>query len=347
MSVYELDIQKIEQLLNSATSERQRKMYQALLDKARSQERASTDSKASRTTPSTEKKAKAKTKTTKNKKKKATPQSARTTHGTEPSSVPVSSTTEASTPTIQSTKPLTESTTQLTEEESSVSPQTEPKSQSKEPPKQQSDAEPPIFQAKGALIATPYVQGERLKVAIDEREYNLSYNRGDQRRAYVSLSSELEKNGSKPMFLRVYPQATFERSSAEPRLSFSLVNFSQDCEKINDEPKGFVLRGIWQYIPHCDSPVISIYRNRDRLPAFKRLNAKQQFHFAKPHHIPVVWSATVEPFKYNPSLEKSEQMPRYFVEVRAIFKDGLYVVEEMLREPTVDIPKLIKVSKKN
>ncbi len=268
MSVYELDIQKIEQLLNSATSERQRKMYQALLDKARRKERASTDSKASRTTPSTAKKTKAKTsqktetKTTKNKKKKATPQSARTTHGTEPSSVPVSSTTEASTPTIQSTKPLTESTTQLTEEESSVSPQTEPKSQSKEPPKQQSDAEPPIFQAKGALIATPYVQGDRLKVAIDEREYNLSYNRGYQRRAYVSLSSELEKNGSKPMFLRVYPQATFERSSAEPRLSFSLVNFSQDCEKINDEPKGFVLRGIWQYIPHCDSPVFHLPQSR-------------------------------------------------------------------------------------
>ena len=38
-------------------------------------------------------------------------------------------------------------------------------------------------------------------------------------------------------------------------------------------------------------------------------------------------------------------MPRYFVEVRAIFKDGLYVVEEMLREPTRKIPRFIKVSK--
>ncbi len=363
MSVVQLDLQKIEQLLNSATNERQRKMYQALLDKAQSQFENSTASSASLTTPSTENQAQTKTigqtvtktqaKTTKKKKKKkkATPQSA---------------TTSAS-PAIQSTPPVTErtyvanptaplrapelnsgvassSTTQLRKEESSVSPQTEPKSQSQEP-KQQSDAEPPIFQALGTVIATPYLKGDRLKVAIDEREYDLSCNRGRARQAYMSLFSKLEKNGSKPMLLRVYPQATFDQSDAEPILSFSLVNFSRAREKINNYPKGFILRGIWQYIPDSKSPVITIYRNREQLGFFKRLKGSRQFNFAKPRHIPVVWSATIEPFKYNPSVEKSEQMPRYFVEVRATFKDGLYVVEEMLREPTRKIPRFIKVSK--
>ncbi len=57
MSVYELDIQKIEQLLNSATSSRQRKMYQALLDKALSQKRSPNNDP----TPSTEKKTQTKT----------------------------------------------------------------------------------------------------------------------------------------------------------------------------------------------------------------------------------------------------------------------------------------------
>ena len=344
MSVVQLDIQKIEQLLNSATSSRQRKMYQALLDKARSHSLSSTDSKAPETTHSTTKKTKTETKTTKNKKKKATPQSVRTTHDTEPVSVPVSSTTEAETPTIQSTPPVTESTTQLTQEESSVPPQTEPKSQSQEPPKQQSDDEPTIFQAVGALIATPYLKGDRLKVVIEDCEYDLSYNRGYQRQAYISLCSELKENGSKPMFLRLYPVAKFDRSSTEPILSFSLVNFNLNCEKINNYPQGFVLRGIWQYIPQYKSPVITIYRNLNQLGYFKRLKGERKFSFAKPHHIPVVWDTTVEPFKYNPEAEKGEQMPRYFVEVRAIFKDGLYVVEEMLREPTRKIPKFIKVS---
>ena len=40
-------------------------------------------------------------------------------------------------------------------------------------------------------------------------------------------------------------------------------------------------------------------------------------------------------------------MPRYFVEVRAVFKDGQYTVVEMLNEPTLEIPKLIKPLRKN
>ncbi len=334
MSVYELDIQKIEQLLNSATTSRQRKMYQALLDKARNQKRSSNNDPTPETEKKTQTKTNQKTKTkTTLKQKKATRKEANT---------------EASTPTIQSTTPGPESTTQLTQEESEVPTQTELKSKSEKlQQQQQPDSEPRIFQALGTILATPYLKGDRLKVTIDGRSYDLLYVKGFQRRSHRSLKAELEKNGSKEMFLKLYPSATFDQSSAEPILSFSVANFSLDGEKLNNYPKGFVLRGIWQYIPQCKFPVISIYRNRNQLPAFKKLNAKQQFHFAKPHHIPVVWSATIEPFKYNPSVEKSEQMPRYFVEVRAVFKDGLYVVEEMLREPTVEIPRFIKVSKKN
>ncbi|MDJ0592540.1 MAG: hypothetical protein QNJ72_21535 [Pleurocapsa sp. MO_226.B13] len=320
MGVVQFDIQKIEQLLNSATSERQRKMYQALLNKARRRERASSDSKASGTTPETE----TQTKTTK--KKKATRQSA---------------TTSASPAIPQSTTPVPESTTQLTEEESEL------KSRSKEPEKQQQpNAVLPMFQAIGAVVATPYIKDEHLKMAIDGGEYDLLYTQGFRRRAYNLLKAKLEKNGSSPMFLRLYPKAKFEPNSQQPRLFFSLVNFSSNCEQIKDEPQGFMLRGIWQYIPNSKSPVISIYRNRDQWGYFKKLSKSRQFNFVQPHHIPVVWDATVEPFKFNPQAETGEQMPRYFVEVRAIFKDGLYVVEEMLGEPTLDIPKSIKVPKK-
>ncbi len=339
MSIVQFDSQKIEQLLNSATSSRQRKMYQALLDKARSHSLSSTNSSAPETTPETEKKAqthtkgqtetKTKTKTTKKQKKETGK----------------SDTREADSVKAQKTTPV-EETPKLTQEKSDVPPQTELKSQSKEPQKQQSDAETPIFQAKGVLILTPYIKDNLLKVTIDEREYDLLYVPGSQRKAYMSLKSELEKNGSRKIFLKLYPQATFDRKSAEPLLSFSVANFSLNGDKLNDYPKGFVLRGIWQFIPHSPSPVISIYRNSHQLAAFKKLKEKQQFYFAKPHHIPVVWDAPVEPFKFNPQLEKGEQMPRYFVEVRAIFKDGLYVVEEMQKEPTRKIPKFIKVSKK-
>ena len=340
MSVVQLDIQKIEQLLNSATTSRQRKMYQALLDKARSQKRSSTDSSAPGTTPETEKKTQTKTKgqtetktkaKTANKKKKATL---------------TSTTTEASPAIPQSKTTDPGATTQLTPDSSDTPPQTQPSSLSIAPQKQQPDAETRIFQALGTVIATPYVKDDRLKVAIDKRSYDLLYVRGGQRRFHRSLRAELEKNGSKEMFLKLYPQVKYDYKSQQPRLSFSLVNFSFNCEELNNYPKGFVLRGIWQYIPHDKSPVITIYRNGEQKAYFKKLNKSQQLSFAQPLHIPVVWDGTVEPFKYNPQAETGEQMPRYFVEVRAIFKDGLFVVEEMLREPTLKIPKFIKVSKK-
>ena len=105
------------------------------------------------------------------------------------------------------------------------------------------------------------------------------------------------------------------------------------------------LRGIWQYIPQSKTPVISIYRNRQAMDYFKTLNEKQQLSFARPNHISVVWDASVKPFKFNPNARKRTQMPRYFVEVKTIFKDGLFVVEEMLSEPTVKIPPFIKKSK--
>jgi hypothetical protein len=38
-------------------------------------------------------------------------------------------------------------------------------------------------------------------------------------------------------------------------------------------------------------------------------------------------------------------MPRYFVQVRAIFKNGQFEVVEMLEEPTLDIPRYIKPQK--
>ena len=359
MTIVQFDSQKIEQLLNSATSERQRKMYQALLDKARSQERSSTTNKAPETTPSTEKtaqtltKGKTETKTQTQKKTQTVKKNKKTT--------PQSATTEVSTSTKQSSKTVTESSSLPPKPETpdpatsaiDVAPQTEPKSQSqskksqsKKRKKQQTAAETPIFQAIGAVIATAYLKDDLFKVAINGCEYDLFYAQGFRRQTYSLLREELEKNGSSQMFLRLYPKVKFDYKTSQPRLSFSLVNFSRACEKINDYPQGFVLRGIWQYISHYESPVITIYRNHEQKGFFKKLSKSRQLSFAQPLHIPVVWDAPVEPFKFNPEAEKDSQMPRYFVEVRAIFKDGLYVVEEMMSEPTRKHPKFIKVSKK-
>ena len=339
MSTVKFDSQKIEQLLNAATSERQRKMYQALLNKARSEEHSSTPEKNPKTTSLTVKKTQttSKTKTKTQKKTKTVKKNQKA--SSESTAI------EVFTPAKKSSKTVTES--QLIEDSSEVSLQTELKSQSKKSEKKESAELPSIFQAIGTVIATPYLEEDRLKVVINGCEYDLLYAQGSRRQGHTKLKQELEKNGSSQMFLRLYPRVKYNYNSQEPKLSFSLVSFNRNCEKINDETKGFVLRGIWQYVDRCNYPVISIYRNRERMGFFKSLNEKGQFGFARPHHLPVVWNAPVEAFKYNSQVEKDSQMPRYFVQVRAILKDGAYVVEEMLSEPTVKIPHYIKLPKKN
>ena len=354
MTTVQFDSQKIEQLLNTATSERQRKMYQALLDKARKQERSSTKNKRSETIPSTEKTAQTTTKSSTKTQKKTKTVKKNQKVATQSTTTEVSTTTKQ--PSKQSSKTLTESsplppapvtseTIASTSTATEQAPQTEPQSQSKKKKKKQPATKSPIFQALGTLIATPYFSDERAYIKINGGEYKLSPVGGRNFQTYTKLKKELKKNGSSPMFLRVYPKASFDYKTQQARIVFSLVNFSRDCEKINEQPPGFMLRGIWQYIPHSKTPVITIYRNHEQKKYFKTLGKTQQLAFARPIHIPVVWDAPVEPFKYNPEAEKDAQMPRYFVEVRAILKDGLFVVEEMLSEPSRKIPKFIKISK--
>ena len=103
MSIVQFDSQKIEELLKAATTQRQRKMYQALLDKARSQERSSTTDKKPETTPLTEKKAQTPTK-----KKSETKKKTQTVKKNQKANSQ-SATTETSTKKKQSAKPPTES----------------------------------------------------------------------------------------------------------------------------------------------------------------------------------------------------------------------------------------------
>ena len=155
MTTVQFDSQKIEQLLKVATSERQRKMYQALLDKAQKQERSSTKNKRPETISSTEKTAQTKTKTSTKTQKKTKTIKKNQKVATQ------STSTEAATSTKHSTKNVTESSplppTAVTPEPapSNIEPalQTELKSQSK---KKQPAIKAPIFQAIGTMIATPY-----------------------------------------------------------------------------------------------------------------------------------------------------------------------------------------------
>ena len=334
MTVVKSDLQKLETLLNSATNERQRKMYQSLLDKAR--QNAALQESALNSEQAAESKIDSVDSLTLASSIKQQKQS-------EPK--------EEEQVLSSATAKERDRTNDVAHKGSGNLP-TDPKEIAQkqtlsEAGKQFKSSQPTIFQAVGLIRCTPQIEGDRLIVAIDDRDYELKKGSGRWRKQFDELKQEIEQHGSTEMLLRVYPNIIHDSKNQEIRYWFTLVRAYFDESQCSDNREDFIFRGIWNIVPYCDEPVISIHRNINTLGFYQRLSFKAKKAFIRPQAFPVVWDAPVEPFVYDPKLEKSEQMPRYFVEVRATFDDGRYTVVEMLNEPTKEIPKYIKSMKKN
>ena len=311
MKSQQLDSEKIRKLLNSATNSRQRKMYQSLLDKALAQEKiAAAASSSPSSSKKTETSGKKLDKTQNKKKKKETVTSSNKKVESEKTkdTLPVAATPEKE---VQPTRIL--------------------------------------YQAVGTLVTSPYIKDDLLKVLIDEKEYDLLSIPGKRKKVYQALKTELSENDSSLFKLKVYPRSGLSPFISEPKLAFSLTDSKLYNLDVNEHISDFIIRGIWQYIPDFEYklPVISVYRNQAQLVFFNKLKKEKQIAFSQPNHIPVIWDAPIEPFKGSEDGDKAEEMPKYFVQVKAKLKDGLYVVEEMLQEPTLNIPKFIEMPRED
>ena len=294
----QLDSQKLEKLLISATNERQRKMYQSLLQKARRIEQASKKSSSATSNTakaqtilgkvqSREKTSLLSSSTTENQAKTATllqpppklekPPSRQET-ATNPSSV---SNTESKPENKETTKTNQNTSTSTTknneklaqdksskkqsESQQQKSKSAQGKSTKKKQQKQQFKEKAPIFQAMGKMVLTPYLEDNDLKVELNGQEYDLLYESDFTFIAHRKLRQELKKNGSSKMLLKLYPNARFSNKSETVQLSFILGSFTKKYQTNRKYPEKFQLRGIWQYIPQSQNPVVSIYRNVDQL----------------------------------------------------------------------------------
>ncbi|WP_198920708.1 hypothetical protein, partial [Anaplasma marginale] len=84
--------------------------------------------------------------------------------------------------------------------------------------------------------------------------------------AFTGLKKEIESTGVRSQRLIVYPKFThFPSRDEPPRVGFQLVGFDRGLQpdgitaELGDNE--FKLSGIWQFIPVCRQPCISIFRN--------------------------------------------------------------------------------------
>jgi hypothetical protein len=173
-------------------------------------------------------------------------------------------------------------------------------------------AEAVLFQAVGIIVGNITSEGEKTFVTIGEKSYALYYA-STHKRAYEALKKEMTCTGITQQKLIVYPRITHYPGGKQPyRLEFQLAGFvghsvaGGGIESVLEENE-FKICGLWQFIPVCRVPCISVFKNfnQQRLEYIKSAPLDKKVNFMKASHIPVLWrDAPVPPFRFNKNLDK-------------------------------------------
>ena len=220
-----------------------------------------------------------------------------------------------------------------------------------------SPAEGAFFQAVGIIQGDVTSDGDKTFVTIGEKSYGLYYA-STHKMAYEALKKEISSTGITQQKLIVYPRITHYPGGKQPyRLQFQLAGFLGK-EATGDglpsilEENEFKISGLWQFIPVCRVPCISVFKNfnKERLEFIKSAPVDKKVNYMKASHIPVVWrDAPVPPFRFNPKLEKEAQGKASFVQIKARFnseRDNFEFVS-LLGVPSFSPPNYLKAGKKD
>ncbi len=213
-----------------------------------------------------------------------------------------------------------------------------------------------IFQAVGVVTGdVNFSDDGKATLTIDNKEYQLFYA-NSKRLSFEALKKEIVATGKTQQRLVVYPKVMhFPKKDKDHLLAFQLVAFDkgQSTKGVSQELKDneFQLRGLWQFLPVCRTPCISVMKNfsKERLEYIKKSELAQKVRFLKASHIPVFWKdAPIRPFRFNPKAGKDQGHPA-FVQIKAKFvpQRNSFTFIEQLAPPSENAPKFLKASKED
>ncbi len=223
-----------------------------------------------------------------------------------------------------------------------------------------------IFQAVGIIVGEVAFSDKKAFVTIADKQYPLFYA-SSHKKAFDALKIHLKKTAQSQLRLIVYPKVMHFPKREQPYLiGFQLVGFTSDnvtpIESITPsdtssldrqlQDREFKLSGLWQFIPVCQTPCITIQKNfsDERLTYIKEAPPEQKVNFMKASHIPLLWrNAPVRPFRFNPKLDKEQQGQASFIEIKATFLPDKDVFEfsELRSRPSNMPPRSLKAGKKD
>jgi hypothetical protein len=212
-----------------------------------------------------------------------------------------------------------------------------------------------IFQAVGVITGSVnFSESGQSTVTIGRYEYPLYYSKR-QWDVFNALKKEIENTLNHNQRLVVYPKIIhFPRREQPHRIGFQLVGFDRgrkvDAVSGELEDLEFKLSGLWQFIPVCSTPCISVFRNfsDERLEFIKQSDPARKVKFMKASHVPLLWKdAPISPFRFNPKLEKDQQGRAAFVTLKAKFLPGrdVFGFVALTALPKDSAPRYLKASK--
>ena len=171
------------------------------------------------------------------------------------------------------------------------------------------------------------------------------------------MCQEIKNTGKSFQRLVVYPKIVhFPDREKKHIISFYVVAFDQGqsdkgavVELNNNE---FRLQGLWQFIPVCRTPCISVLRNYkpELLKFIKQAESLRRTRILKASHIPLIWRDTpIKPFRFNPKAEPKDQGRPLFVQIKARFcpKRNTFIFSSLLAPPMEKAPRFLKVKKED
>ena len=213
----------------------------------------------------------------------------------------------------------------------------------------------PFFKAVGVIQGEVNLgENNTNSVTINGKKYPLRYA-AEKHKTLLALKLEIKNTGNTFQRLIVYPRVIhFPRREQPQVMYFELVGFegasAQNQGLMNElNELEFKLSGLWQFIPVCQVPCVSIFRNftEERKLFIKQAEPYVKIRFMKANHLPLFWKdSPVRPFRFNPRLDKDQGRPM-FVQVKAKFipeRNQFEFIEE-LAQPLAESPRFLKVSK--
>jgi len=211
-----------------------------------------------------------------------------------------------------------------------------------------------IFQAIGVVTGeVNFADDGQATITIGQKDYQLGFANSRQR-VLNALKKEISATGQPRQRLVVYPKIIhFPKRDQHHQIAFQLVAFDKgEClngvsQQLKDNE--FQFRGLWQFIPVCRVPCISVMKNfsKERLDYIKKADLDQKVRFLKSSHVPISWKdSPTKPFRFNPKAGK-EQGHATFVQIKAKFlpQRNSFTFVEQLAPPLEDAPKFLKASK--